>query len=562
MDNLFTEYFPHETIRSQQEYILDTISNNMDKRYIILECPTGIGKSAIGITLSNYYKSSFILTLTKQLQDQYMTGYNNGDMVSIKGKANYPCTIYPTCNCENAICNYSKIIKKECVKEEKCKYYKLRAQAFKSKKVVTSYQYILRAFDCAGIWKPRELMVFDECHDLEGQIINWGKVSLSISQLTTDNFLDSGELNYCKELLKENKINEYIDYLYTTITDLRKSTIEKINKIYLDSDYKLDKLTSQDRDNLSSTYEKYKILDFYYRRLDVYKITIKKENKNNQPHDCYFVKHIKDKEEVLITPLRIGNLFNYYLNRNILKKALFMSSSILDEDEFIRQLRIKKEDCLIIKMDSYFDYKRAPIINCNIAKTDFSHLDENLPKLVESIDKIINIHNNEKGIIHTSNYKIAKYIYENSIYQNKLLMIDNDNSTNESLIQEHINKTNSILLSPSLTTGVDLYDDQSRFQIIVKLPWLSLKDELIKKKLETSKKFYTINMLRTFLQSCGRSIRNSKDWCVTYVLDSSLKYFINRYKKYFYKQFVNRFIWDKKEFNLEEYNKYINDHSN
>jgi ATP-dependent DNA helicase DinG len=45
----------------------------------------------------------------------------------------------------------------------------------------------------------------------------------------------------------------------------------------------------------------------------------------------------------------------------------------------------------------------------------------------------------------------------------------------DEVIAEHVNSTKpNVLISPSLYTGLDLKDDLSRFQIIVKVPYPDL----------------------------------------------------------------------------------------
>ena len=71
------KHFPFENPRADQ---LETISEiieaiNQGYEYIVLEAGTGTGKSAIAATLSNMSESSYILTITKQLQDQYLRDF-------------------------------------------------------------------------------------------------------------------------------------------------------------------------------------------------------------------------------------------------------------------------------------------------------------------------------------------------------------------------------------------------------------------------------------------------------------------------------------------------------
>ena len=540
------EYFPHETMRPQQKYILDEISKNEDKRYIFLECPTGIGKSAIAKTLANYYNKSYIMVTTKQLQDQYMSIYNyDNEIVSIKGRANYKCKYNEKYTVENAPC-ISGIDHIKCDKGKDCPYWSLRDATVKKKSVVSTYQYLLRAFDCAKFWKTRDLMVLDECHELENQIMTWGRLKLNINTLIKEGIISKNDKDHFVSLLLSNNITDYIGQIYHNVILKWDDAQEEIKRIYKYSEDAYD-LNDIEYSKMSSTYEKYKILDIYFRRLDVFIRTYNDK-------DNWHVKETIFGEELELIPIKIGDLFNVFLNKKAREKVLFMSSSILDIESYIKELRIDRSRCLVLKMDSYFNPKLAPIINCDVAKMNYLSIKSNIPKMVNYIDKIIDSHNNEKGIIHTGNYYIARQIYENSKYKDRLIIKTNNDENNEILIKKHINsKKPTILLSPSLTTGLDLYDDLGRFQIIVKLPWKSMKDELIAYKLKFQAKFYTIDMLRTLLQSCGRTIRNDKDWCVTYVLDSSFEFYMKRYGKYFYPQFLKRIIYNKSDFNLKQF---------
>ena len=65
-----TQYPP----RPEQVKIIDEISTAIDNDYhnIILEAGTGTGKSAIATTIARMMDESYILTMTNQLQRQYL----------------------------------------------------------------------------------------------------------------------------------------------------------------------------------------------------------------------------------------------------------------------------------------------------------------------------------------------------------------------------------------------------------------------------------------------------------------------------------------------------------
>ena len=83
--------FPFLTQRESQKGVLNDIRTAFDSdyRYVILEAPTGFGKSAVAIALALSLGSSYICTATKDLQTQYSKDYRY--IRAAKGKSNFPC---------------------------------------------------------------------------------------------------------------------------------------------------------------------------------------------------------------------------------------------------------------------------------------------------------------------------------------------------------------------------------------------------------------------------------------------------------------------------------------
>jgi len=88
----FLEDFPQElTPRPIQKEIFQMIDEKIKSGYkkIIICAPTGSGKSLIAATLAKAFKSSFIVTASKSLQDQYQNDFSF--LKPIKGKPNFGC---------------------------------------------------------------------------------------------------------------------------------------------------------------------------------------------------------------------------------------------------------------------------------------------------------------------------------------------------------------------------------------------------------------------------------------------------------------------------------------
>ena len=85
--------FPFKIQRENQKTVLDQICDTFNSgfKYIILEAPTGFGKSAVAITLALSLGSSYICTSTKDLQTQYSKDFPY--IKTAKGKNNFPCLL-------------------------------------------------------------------------------------------------------------------------------------------------------------------------------------------------------------------------------------------------------------------------------------------------------------------------------------------------------------------------------------------------------------------------------------------------------------------------------------
>ena len=114
-------------------------------------------------------------------------------------------------------------------------------------------------------------------------------------------------------------------------------------------------------------------------------------------------------------------------------------------------------------------------------------------------------HKDEKGIIHTTSYAQLEFIEKYLTLKNRLRLIFTEQKgsynnksrdrlrfrSRDQIIAEHFASTRpTVLISPSLHTGLDLKDDYARFQILVKLPYPSKGDRWTDTKREQDPGWY------------------------------------------------------------------------
>ena len=68
---IYQKFFPYSTIRDQQkeaiEFALDAFTTQ-NKRFVIIEAGTGVGKSAVGLAVARYLNSNILFS------DDYTSG--------------------------------------------------------------------------------------------------------------------------------------------------------------------------------------------------------------------------------------------------------------------------------------------------------------------------------------------------------------------------------------------------------------------------------------------------------------------------------------------------------
>jgi Rad3-related DNA helicase len=514
--------FPFSTLRPEQEWIIDEVNKFEDKRYYIVQAGTGVGKSPLAVAACRTTEKAYILCTTKLLQDQYTKDFSHLSYDSIKGKGNYTCNVNPRVNCDIGPCLGDKKRKVDCLKSKNCIYYNLREKILKDNIFMTSYAFLFRCSDCGGWLDHRNLAIFDEAHTLESQLVGFAESIIDINKLVKDWYStitpEIQELldDIPKEGWTEEDTATWLITVYHTVIKTKHAE-EKNNLAFYSKT--LDQTDRKAVNQLLKEYSKFKKLDFLERKLAGFCAEAGKdwvyEYKNNTVH---------------ITPLDISWVFSKYV-APYADKFIFMSATILDANTFIKTIGLPANETVFIQAESTFDPKKSPIYSLSMCDTNYQALQQktNLDQIVKAINIILAQHPDEKGLIHAGNFTIIEYIRTH--IKNPRLLIRYEDDTNDIILNRHImDKSPTVLVSSSMEEGVSLDDNLSRWQIIVKMPFLSLGDKRIN-KLSKIGDWYQVMCARALVQMAGRSTRSEDDYCKTYVLDKKFNYWIGQWKQ-------------------------------
>ena len=209
-----------------------------------------------------------------------------------------------------------------------------------------------------------------------------------------------------------------------------------------------------------------------------------------------------------------------------------MSATILDIDAFCKSVGIDSDGVKFVQACSDFPIENRPIYQMDTAYLNFNSLElkSTQQAIAKAVDRIMSRHKNHKGIIHCTTYAqvgfIRKYICNNN---GKRLICTDPERPREEVMIEHLTSTMpTVLISPSLHTGLDLKDEQSRFQIMIKVPYPSKGDRWINAKMKMDPSWYNWQTRLRLVQAYGRSISSNNDWAMTYVLDSAFDGFVRK----------------------------------
>jgi len=521
-------FFPYSSCREDQskaiQFAIDAF--NSGKRFVVVEAATGVGKSAIGYTVANYLTNvtpnidsfengAWFVTTQKILQDQYLKDFHAKGMRSIKSSSNYTCKFKKVNTCADS----QKELKMEGSDSPfykscsfSCVYRKEKEAFLKAETSVTNFPYLLTEANYNGKIKPRKLLIIDEAHNIETELSKFVEISVAERFAKSTLKLDMPELrtqfqayNWIKDTYfpKLSSHKNHID----TMLEKNSGIKEKLNDFVT--------LTRQ-IELLSGHHAKIsRFLDIYDSENWVFE-SIAEDGKKSK--------------KLQFKPIDVSVYADAILFR-LGHQVLMLSATVLDKDGFCESLGIKSENSDYISIASPFPVENRPILSFPIGKMTQGEIDKSLPRLAEAVKNILEQHKDEKGIVHCHSYKITNYLKTN-IRSKRLLTHNSENR--EDVLNEHLKSEKpTVLLSPSMTEGIDLVDNASRFQVICKIPYPYLGDKLVVKRMNRWKWWYPLQTAKTIVQAIGRSIRNSSDHAVTYILDADWLFFYGKNRKYF-----------------------------
>jgi ATP-dependent DNA helicase DinG len=650
--------FPFPQKRQRQEHVLKEICDAFNSGYkrIILEAPTGFGKSPLAVSFALTLGSSYICTSTKELQSQYANDFSY--LKVVKGKSNFPCLVKEdfirdgkyrckiclsyvlphqinavekqdlviTTECKHTTVEYGPCMTDETFRDNGCKYrtfpkdYTVVKKGTRSESVfiplvdiqnyqkdysqwihlknfktddsqisdwracpyfdqlnialsashsIFNYSNFLALLPSKKNLLSRELLVLDEGHLLETELVKFRGLIITkrrwkryISDLKLIDFgfddikrwidflieLESKILN----LLGNGSVSESLaierKIKYGWFTIKKKKPDGNTTRIVSSSDlFDSDEQISKQYEDLSIHVNETLTDEVAADAIrDTERLTRTINNIISDPENWIVSDIIKESYEVVkveFKPLDISRYCKTVFDK--CSKTIIMSATILNYKTFCKNIGISTDNdgVKFIQVPSDFPAENRPIYPMNVAYLNYNNLQlqETKSAITDAVDNIMTIHSKHKGIIHTTSYEQLNFIKNNISKGNaRRLIVTDPEIQREEVVQEHFYaKKPTVLISPSLHTGLDLKEDLSRFQIITKVPYPNKSDRWINAKRNKVPEWYYWQTGLKLVQAYGRSVRSKDDWAKTYILDSAFQYFLRKNREILPNWFLN-----------------------
>jgi len=537
--DLLPFFAPGKTPRPQQVAALDQISRAFasGKRVAVLEMPTGGGKSficqAVAQAVAAAGGKTHFLTVQKTLQDQYQRDFPAPEIEALKGRANYTCAFEAT-DAANAPCTrQGKGLLDKCVHggeeadtrrravqlllspaDHLCPYWKQLQKC--NDNPITLYNFSSFLFQRRiGRFGKRELMIVDEAHNIESQLMSYVTMELTEWTLSIINLQIDREITSTRQLVDWLREQDVARIIAERLEDAKGDMASE------DS----GDMARAEVDALRELQGKIELFMSYIEKTEWSIDTVTYHDRRDR--------HGENRRKIVARPLYAKDFAQSLLFKNA-DRILVMSATILDIDMWAENLGLKREEIEHIQTPCDFPAENRPIhldYAGNMGRKWFSPeanpKNPTKPLFINKVQQILQRHAGQRGMIHCHSFELSM-VLRSDVASPRFMFQDDFKNDKKAMLEELNQRPDGVVVAPAMHEGFDLANDMARFQIIAKVPWPSLGDKVIKERCARDDRWYAWLAALKIVQSYGRIVRSKDDWGYTYIIDSGFDGFLAR----------------------------------
>lgn len=534
------DHFPFAKFLPSQEKATAVVEKWLPapQKFMLYEGPTGSGKSGLCIMAASYAKTmpgcdlykpgSYILTPQKSLAEQYMKDFQSMGLVELKGRNNYPCDKWTRRTEQDADCEVGATMNESADEHcDACPYRAAKAIFMGNAFGTTNFDYYLNEINHSHQLSDRTLLVLDEGHNTEDKILG-----LTDTVITKERCKKYGIPALPIFAAGDtSKVLSWLDKVFVPAAEKFASELGKKYKAVPD----------KERVKLAREMNG---LNRFMLRINRFR--------NAADHAEWYVwsdwqeGYVDSTGDLLIKPLT-ARLFADELLFSKAQKVLITSATILDFPTFTRNLGIRSKDAVTLATPSDFSIASRPLFFNPVGSMNRKFIDTTLPKVAVGVEQLLSRYAGKKGIVHTHSYQITRYLtryLSGTKWANRIVTHDVTKGARDRALARHFDDINepTVLFSPSMSEGLDLKDELSRFQIVTKVPYPQMTP-YIRARMNRDQQWYQWQTALRLVQATGRSVRSQTDRANTHILDSEFANFIGKNNRHMPDYWINSIIW-------------------
>jgi Rad3-related DNA helicase len=500
--------FPAPEYRGAQEQALADVRAAFedDNDVVLVRAPTGSGKSLLARAIAGcarqpgggdptrpvgaYYTTPQVSQLEDVAADPLLE-----DLSVIRGKGNYRCILPGESDTpvDRAPCVRERGF--DCDVKHRCPYFSDRAIAANRSIAAMTLAYFMQTAG-SDVFGQRDVVVIDEAHGLG----NWAEMYATIELgPRTVPMWDSIPAPAVDDL---GDAAGYADRVATVcdrrLTELRSS-----------ADLTPDEVAEKDRcEDLKSDCEWFAAA----------------VRDPDSPTTWVVDQPDGEGTAVTVRPLNPERYLAHTVWDRGTRFAL-LSATILDKDAFCAGVGLDPADVALVEVPHTFPVEHRPLFDVTCGKMTYEERDETLPRLAETLVRLLAHHPDEKGLVHCHAYAIqddlAARLADHGV--GARVRTHDREDRDAQLSSWKRSDDPELFLSVTMEEALDLEGDLARWQVICKAPYPNTRDSRVAHRLEEGQwGWYYRTALRTVIQACGRIVRAPDDYGATYLADSSL----------------------------------------
>lgn len=563
------EVFPFGSYREHQREALHEASTALwEEGYdtVIMNLPTGVGKSPINTALARQASSAFMTTPQKKLRqqledDEVLTQYYE----TIRARADYLCPVESEgedlYDCKTCPVNFDEDRRCGEQRTPECTYWTAKERAMAAPIATLTFAALIIDGNLSVMasirdpateeFKPkqvtfddRELLIVDEAHSLTDQVASmWAGFTVGPG-LPGSIYEESVPLSLLIEAVGEDGPDiwrfEQLDEMFHSLVRNAREHIKRVemdlptpDEINTEPDAARKGKLEQDRQKglkeIQRCESMISSIQLAWGDIDSgrpWVVNVKQNYERGRVRPTIEVKPV-DVDRIL------QKLLWHRTDKRVLSSATVPYPH--DPDRWARELGLNPDGVKYIEYPMPFPPQNRPIVlDTAIDRMSKGGFNRNLERIADEIRELAEHHTGKKGLVHTVSYDRAEALYERlsdiAVLHDRKERRRKTGKDDQAFLDKWYVSDKPVFLSPACMEGVDLVDDKCRWQVLAKVPYPNLGDSRVRfianEREEWS--WYNCQTNMKIMQSVGRGVRHPKDSCTYYVLDKCIHDVIRR----------------------------------